>query len=101
MKHFIKNIIDVQKEEHPRIFIPEVMEKNQAFLSDLSEKLKQAVFAKQSLNIGWGTRLGSSVVYKPSHKDLVVKKPFIVALLSGAIEKVVEGTPLSATLIQE
>ena len=44
IKHFIKNITEVTKESHPRVFIPEIHEKNYAFFKDLSEEVKSTIF---------------------------------------------------------
>lgn len=51
------------------------------------------------ISLGWGNEAKGSIVYTPSHKDLVIAKPFIISVLSGVIEKVIEGTPLFATVI--
>lgn len=37
------------------------------------------------MRIGWKESIGNSVIFTPRHRDLVIQKPFIVAVLSGAI----------------
>ena len=99
VKHFIKNIVDIQKESYPRVLITESHEVNQYFFKDLSEKLKGNVFAEEDIKIGWENNFSNSIIFTPTHKDLVIKKPFIVALMSATIEKAIEGTPICASLI--
>ena len=99
IKHFIKNIVDVRKEVHPKVFIPEVNEKSDAYFKDLSEEMKGSIFGHESIKIGWPNVFSNSVVFTPSHKDLVLRKPFIVALLSANIERAIEGTPICASVI--
>ena len=99
VKHFIKNITEVTKESHPRVFIPEFREHNQAYFSDLSSQMKASVFGEEDISFGWPNPLSNSIVFSPSHRDLVIRKPLIFALLSAAVERAIEGTPISATLI--
>jgi len=70
------------------------------FLKDFSDQVKVGVFGREAVKFGWNNRFNNSLVYTPTHKDLVIKKPYIISILSGAIERVIEGTPLVATLVQ-
>lgn len=62
--------------------------------------MKQGIFVRQNVKIGWNSVFCNSIQFNPTHKDLVIKKPFIISVLSAAIERAIEGTPLIATLIQ-
>lgn len=100
VKHFVKNIVDVGKEEHARVFVPEVVTENVAFLKDLSDRMKLGIFAREKIKFGWNNRFNNSLIFTPSHKDLVIKKPFILSVMSAVVERAIEGTPLCATLIE-
>lgn len=99
VKHFIKNIEDVRKESHPRVFIPEIDERNEGYYKDLSDETKFSVFGNENIRFGWPNVFSNSITFTPSHKDLVIRKPFILALLSANIERAIEGTPICASLI--
>ena len=61
--------------------------------------MRGSVFSKDQVKFGWANPFSNSVVFPPSHKDLVIRKPFIISLLSANVERFVEGTPLYAKLI--
>lgn len=42
----------------------------------------------------------NSITFTPRHQDLVIQRPFIVALLSGVVERAVEGSPIFVEVIQ-
>lgn len=100
VKHFIKNVVEVTKEEYFKVFVPEVEMESEVFLKDFSDQIKQAMFAKENIKIGWDKSFSNSIIFSPSHKDLVIKKPYIISLLSATVERAIEGTPLMATLVQ-
>lgn len=68
-------------------------------MREVSEAMNASVFSKDQMKIGWVNRFSNSIVFPPSHKDLVLRKPLIVSLLSANVERVVEGTPIYAKLI--
>ena len=61
--------------------------------------MKESIFGQDEIKLGWANAFNNSVVYPPSHKDLVIKKPCIVSLLSANVERFIEGTPIYAKLI--
>jgi len=85
IKHFIKNIVDVKKETYERIYIPEVQESTNYYLKDISSKVGGTSLFEEKLKLGWKECLGNSIMFAPNHRDLVVQKPFILALLSGVV----------------
>ena len=89
----------MKKETYPRIFIPEIGEDDYFYHDDLSEVMRSSVFSKDQVKFGWANPFSNSVVFPPSHKDFVIRKPFIISLLSANVERFVEGTPLVAKLI--
>jgi hypothetical protein len=99
IKHFIKNIVDVKKEKYDRVYLPELQLKNEFHFPDLSKRLGETVFLSENMEIGWKSKFPNSVLYTPRHQDLVIQKPFIVALLSGPVERAVEGSPICVQLI--
>ena len=100
IKHFIKNIIDVKKEVYDRVYLPELDEGSHSYFKRVSTLLESSVTLEESLQIGWKSSMGNSVVFSPRHRDLVLQKPFIVAVLSGVVERAVEGSPVFVRLIQ-
>lgn len=47
--------------------------------------MKNTLFAKDKVKLGWANPFSNSVVYTPSHKDLVIRKPLIICLLSANV----------------
>jgi hypothetical protein len=99
IKHFIKNIVDVKKEKYERVYLPEVQVKNQFHFPDISRRLGETVFLSEQIEIGWKSAFPNSVLYTPRHHDLVIQRPFILALLSGPVERAVEGSPICVQLV--
>ena len=44
--------------------------------------------------------MSNSLIFTPRHTDLVIQKPFLVAVLSGVVERAVEGSPLCVRLVE-
>jgi hypothetical protein len=65
----------------------------------MSSKIKNSLFLEENIRLGWKKSFGNSLIFKPKHSDLVIQKPFIMALLSGAVERAVEGSPICVKLI--
>ena len=76
-----------------------MQEETSYYLKDISAKVGGTALFEERMKLGWRGCLGNSVMFVPSHRDLVVQKPFILALLSGAVERTVEGTPVFVKLI--
>jgi len=89
IKHFLKNIVDVKKESFERVYLPEVQADDKSFFGDLGDKLGGSCLLKERLSLGWEGGLSNSVIYSPKHRDLVLQRPFILAVLSGSIERAV------------
>lgn len=61
--------------------------------------MKLGLFGREKVKFGWSNRFNNSIVFTPTHKDLVIKKPFIISIMSAVVERAIEGTPLCATLV--
>ena len=85
---------------YERVYVPELGEQDDLFYKDASKKVDQSVVMEELIRMGWKDSFGNSMVFTPKHKDLVIQKPFIFAVLSGAVERAVEGSPISVRVIQ-
>ena len=59
------------------------------FFKDASKRVGGSLILEETIRMGWKDSFGNSVVFTPKHKDLVIQKPFIFAVLSGAVERAV------------
>ena len=59
-----------------------------------------SVIMEEVIKMGWKDSFGNSVVFTPKHKDLVIQKPFIFAVLSGVVERAVEGSPICIRVVE-
>lgn len=66
---------------------------------DMSKRLRSSVILEESMKIGWKESISNSLIFTPKHRDLVIQKPFIVAVLSGVVERAVEGSPIYLRLV--
>ena len=89
IKHFIKNIVEVKKEVYERVYVPELGEESDLFFKDASKRVGGSVVMEEGVKIGWKDSFANSIVFTPRHKDLVIQKPFIFAVLSGVVERAV------------
>jgi hypothetical protein len=99
IKHFIKNIVDVKKEAYERVYLPELAETGKNLFRDASKRYGGSVVLEETLNLGWKASMANSAIFAPKHRDLVIQKPFIVAVLSGAVERAVEGSPICLRVV--
>jgi hypothetical protein len=76
-----------------------VAEDDQSYFGGMSQKVKKSIFLEENFALGWKNSFGNSLIFKPKHSDLVIQKPFIIALLSGTVERAVEGSPICVKLI--
>lgn len=100
IKHFIKNIFDVKKESYQRVYLPELAEQGNNLYDHASQMYGATILLEETLNLGWKGSIPNSVVFTPKHRDLVIQKPFIVAVLSGAVERAVEGSPVCVRVVE-
>jgi hypothetical protein len=82
------------------VYVPEVVGEGSLYLGEVSRKVGGAMFLEERLRIGWDQEFGNSIIFTPKHRDLVIQKPFIVAVLSGAVERAVEGSPICLRLVR-
>jgi len=64
----------------------------------MRQVLERSLFTQDRVHFG-DHRMASSIRMEPSYKDLVVKPPFIMCVLSGKLERASSGTPLYARLV--
>lgn len=98
LKHYIKNITDFVKEEYPVVYIPRVDTHASFQHREMREVLERSLFTLDQVHFG-DHRMPSSIRMEPSYKDLVIKPPFLLCVLSGKLERASSGTPLYARLV--
>lgn len=52
------------------------------------------------MNISYKQFLPNALIIEPEHRDLVITPPFIVGVMSMALEQVTEGSPLYARVVE-
>lgn len=98
LKHYVKNIKDFKKEEYPKVFLPRVRVDEVLQHSEMGEVINRGLLTLDQVGFG-DRRMESSIRMEPHYKDLVVKCPFIMCVLSGRLERAASGTPLYGRLV--
>ena len=65
--------------------MPELSIENWTYYDDVSTKLQKTVFGQEKIQIGYRAAINNSVLYRPTHKDFVLQRPFIVSVLSANV----------------